>query len=106
MTYSFKKDFTRRIKSVAYSMLTNDEIEQLLNYLWIFKTQDCSAHYEVNQYISNNDLWEDFSELRSLNDHGYRKRIRGIAPHFYAIACGAMNMAKGDGQPLEDYERY
>ena len=106
MTYSFKKDFTRRIKSVAYSMLTNDEIEQLLNYLWIFKTQDCSAHYEVNQYISNNDLWEDFSELRSLNDHGYRKRIKGITPDFYAIACGAMNMAKGDGQPLEDYERY
>lgn len=106
MTYSFKKDFTRRIKSVAFSILTNEEIDQLLNYLWIFRTKGFRAHWQVNKYISKNDLWDDFDALRSFNDHGYRNRVKGITPEFFAIACGAMNMATGDGQPLEDYERY
>ena len=106
MTYSFEKVFKERIKKAAFSALTTDQINQLLEYLWIFKSNDYSKHWEVNNHITENDQWDDFKSIRSLNDHGYKFKIRGIIPKYYAIACSVLDMSKGDGARLEDYERY
>jgi hypothetical protein len=72
----------------------------------IYKSQSCTEHWEVNSYISKNELWDDFSELRSLNDHGHRKKIKGITPYYFALFCRVLEIDADDGAPLLDYEKY
>lgn len=106
MTQQFRNEYTKKINDAAFSELSQKEVEQLLTYLWIFISEDLDEHWEVNEYITNNDIWDDFSELRSLNDHGYKNRVKGITPKYFAIACTVLDVDADDGAPLEDYKKY
>lgn len=46
---------------------------ELANYIAIFHKIGAEEHYEVNEYISLNGLWDEFKEIRSLNNHGRGK---------------------------------
>lgn len=106
MTRRFIKKYEKIIRDVAYTDLSKKEIKQLLKYLWIYLIEEYEEHWEVNQHITDEEMWDEFEELRSLNDHGYRNKIRGIAPRYFAIVCSALEITAGDGEPLIDYERY
>jgi len=86
--------------------LSSSELEQIEEYVHIYKSNSFKEHYEVNNYISKHKLWGGFSDLRSLNDHGSHKRIPGILPKFYSVVCQILAITGADGAPLENAERY
>jgi len=82
------------------------ESSQIKEYIEIYKEQSFEEHYEVNNFISNHNMWNRFSEIRSLNDHGKHKNIPGILPKFYAIVCEMLQIEGADGAPLEKSQKY
>lgn len=106
MKKKFKEKYTEKIIANSFSELKKNEIKQLLKYLWIYKSNNCTEHYEVNNIITEEGLWEEFTEIRSLNNHGYSRKILGIAPKYFAIICGVLDIDGSDGNPLEDWKKY
>jgi hypothetical protein len=106
MTHSFREEFRPKIERASFQDLSINQIEQLLKYLWIYRTEYCSEHWEVNEHITENNLWGDFLELRSLNNHGYTSRIKGITPKFFAIVCKVLSVGSGNGAHLKGYQKY
>ena len=86
--------------------LTNKEWEQVKEYVLIFKKNSLKKHHEVNNYITNNNLWDDFSELRSMNDHGSNKVVHGITEKHFKLICEILNITGDNGAPLIKAERY
>lgn len=83
-----------------------DEEKEINEYVNIFLKNGFSEHYEVNNYISQNNLWSKFKKIRSLNDHGVYKGIKGIQPKYYAIVCKRLSLTSGGGRPLDDVHIY
>ena len=106
MKKKFKQKYKEKIIDASFSSLSNKEIKQLLKYLWIYKSYHCTEHYEVNEIITEEDIWDEFKKIRSLNDHGHRRKILGIAPKYFAIICEVLEIEDAGGNPLEDWERY
>lgn len=80
---------------------------ELANYIAIFHKIGAEEHHEVNEYISLNGLWDEFREIRSLNNHGRGKeKIRGIYPKYYREVCQRLKLKRGSGSPLQDSNRY
>jgi hypothetical protein len=106
MKKKFKQKYKEKIIEASFADLSNKEIKQLLKYLWIYKNNHCTEHYEVNEIITKEDRWDDFTMIRSLNDHGYRHKVLGIEPKYFAIICKVLKIEGADGNPLEDWEKY
>jgi len=100
--YATRKD----IWNAALCHLSADETNQLAEYLWIFTENDMSEHWEVNRYISDNGLWDNFTDIRSKNTHRNGHSTPGIAPKYFAIVCKVLEIDSGGGTALEEYERY
>jgi len=81
------------------------ELKQVKAYVDIFKNNSFQEHYEVNNYISRHNLWNDFSEIRSMNTHGVNC-IKGILPKFFAIVCKILEITGDNGEPLDKSEPY
>ncbi|PLC53578.1 hypothetical protein CR155_12180 [Pollutimonas nitritireducens] len=56
------------------------ELEQFVQYVGISQEGSFTELKHVNNYISENGLWEKFPDIRSLNDHGDYTNIPGILP--------------------------
>lgn len=93
-------------QTISSYNLTSKEESQVLEYIKIYKNESFEKHWETNNYITNNNLWDSFSEIRSLNDHGDHKRIPGILPKFYRIVCEILNIGSSNGAPLDKSEKY
>ena len=81
--------------------LSKKELSQVIEYVSIFKKYSFKKHYEVNNYISKHNLWDNFSTMRSLNDHGTNKNIPGIMPKFFSVICRILEISGGNGAPLD-----
>jgi hypothetical protein len=92
--------------SINGERLTDVELYEISEYIRIFRENSLSRHYEVNQYISENCLWDNFSTIRSLNDHGKFKEIKGIQPKYFEIICAILGISGEDGLPLDSYKKY
>ena len=86
--------------------LTNEEIHQLANYIWLFFKYKYQEHWEVNEYISNEGIWDEFDKLRSLNDHGEKIGVEGIEPRFFAIVCKVLSIEADNGNPITGWIKY
>lgn len=93
-------------QTISSYNLTSKEESQVLEYIKIYKNESFEKHWQANNYITNNNLWDSFSEIRSLNDHGDHKRIPGILPKFYGIVCQLLNIGGSNGAPLDKSEKY
>lgn len=83
------------------------EVKELKEYMKIFKEHNLKKHYEVNNFISNNDLWDKFKNIRALNDHGVHKDVPGILPKFFYIVCKELNInCDGGGTSLDKSRHY
>ena len=87
-------------------ILSPKEIEEIQWYIDIYQTEGLNAHFEVNEYITRNDLWSQFTTIRSLNDHGEFKKIQGIQPKYFNIICHMLNISGENGRPLQAYQVY
>lgn len=90
---------------------TPDELIEVYAYIAISvqigdRTGPGSLQGDVNQYITENGLWDRFLNMRSMNLHNpKRPRIRGIKPQFFA-RVSAMGVGHGSGHPLTHHEPY
>jgi hypothetical protein len=104
------KDYTKKMISKiinsSYSKLSKTEVLQLSKYLCIYEENGFIEHWQVNKYISNNNLWNQFNELRSINSHGNYKKVKGITPKHFAIVCKVLSIKGDDGEPLIGWEKY
>ena len=91
---------------VREGLLSSEETNEINEYLKIFRDNSFSKHFEVNQYISDNKIWERFTTIRSLNDHGSYKEIPGIQPKYFEIVCQLLSVDGEGGLPLEAYRKY
>ena len=90
----------------AENLLNHEEREEIQRYIEIYKTEGCNAHFQVNEYITKNNLWHNFKKIRSLNDHGEFKSIPGIQPKYFEIVCNLLKISGENGRPLDAYFTY
>lgn len=82
---------------------TEDELNRYIN---IYEEMGFSEHYEVNAYISTNNIWDDFSNIRSFNYHGSYEKIQGILPQYFAEVCKRLSIKGAGGVPLSKAVSY
>ncbi|OGA95162.1 MAG: hypothetical protein A3E79_16070 [Burkholderiales bacterium RIFCSPHIGHO2_12_FULL_61_11] len=86
--------------------LTALETEEISDYIKLYQDNSFSRHFEVNQYISDNNFWGRFPTIRSLNDHGNYKEIHGIQPKYFEVVCRLLAISGEGGLPLDAYKKY
>ena len=86
--------------------LSHQETEEVNAYVKIYRDNGFTMHFQVNEYISGNNLWAKFPNIRSLNDHGEFTEIPGIQPKYFEIACQLPGITGGDGRPLDAFRKY
>jgi len=82
------------------------ESEEINEYVKIYRTNKLTKHFEVNDYISINNLWDKFPTIRSLNDHGKHKELKGIQPKYFEAICQILNIFGEKGVHLDAYKPY
>lgn len=65
--------------------LSDETWSQVIKYISIYWKQSCNTHYEINKYITKNDIWDEFKEIRSINNHGSNKVFEGITPKYFKL---------------------
>jgi len=86
--------------------LTPKEIVQVIRYIAIFKRNNFNEHWQVNEFISNRNAWDQFDELRSNNRHANDFVAKGIYPKYFAIVCEILDIGGDGGSHLVDSHRY
>ena len=86
--------------------LVSSETKEINAYIDIFKSNGFVEHHEVNQFISDNNKWDDFPTIRSLNNHGESKNIKGILPKYFQIICNLLKISNFNGHPLDKSTHY
>ena len=80
--------------------------QQVKEYVSIYRDNSFTKHHEVNNYITNNGLWGRFTEMRSMNDHGNDKVVKGITRMYFRLICELLKITGEDGDPLINAEKY
>ena len=86
--------------------LTALEADEINYYIKLYRVNSFTKHFEVNQYIFENNLWGRFPTIRSLNDHGKYKEIHGIQPKYFEVICGLLGISGEGGLPLNAFKKY
>lgn len=86
--------------------LSRAEMVQIKNYMVIYSEHNFKTQNAANNYITENKRWDEFPDIRSLNDHGSYTNIPGIFPKFYRITCEILKITKGNGAPLTKATKY
>jgi hypothetical protein len=94
------------VSPVRGQKLTHQETAEISAYVRIFRENEFRVHSQVNNYITDNDLWSAFPTIRSLNDHGRFTEVPGIQPKYFEVACELTGISSGDGLPLDAFRKY
>jgi len=86
--------------------ITLDEKKEVIAFVDIFLKGEFKEHWEVNNWISENALWDKFSNIRSINDHENAKGLHGIQPKFFAIVCQLLEFSHFEGSKLISSKKY
>jgi hypothetical protein len=86
--------------------LSSQEVKEIEAYIKIYRDYGCIKHHEVNEIITQQEIWDNFTTIRSLNDHGESTGIKGIQPDYYGIVCSILKISGEDGSPLDGYTKY
>lgn len=102
----YTKDNTPTNSKPSFDTLTSNESKEVNDYISIFKSNNLTEHFQVNKYITENGLWNNFETIRSINNHGLNKEIPGIQPKYFNIICSLLNIQGGTGSTLVGYKKY
>lgn len=102
--YSSKKDVSESV--IRGKPLSSNETKEINEYIKIFRDHACTKHHEVNEIIAQKGEWDSFKTIRSLNDHGKHKEIKGIQPLYFEIVCNILKISGERGLPLDDFQKY
>ena len=86
--------------------MSKAEVDEITAYIDIFYQNNFKEHYQVNELISQNDAWDMFPTIRSLNDHGEYKEIEGIQPKYFEVICNILKLSEFHGRPLDSFKAY
>lgn len=81
------------------------EAYEIMHYIEMFMKNNFGKQEELNNYLSYNNLWDSFRLIRSINEHGPNKKVKGIWPAYYAITSRILKL-HGSGDPLTSSQRY
>lgn len=81
--------------------LPREVVDEITHYISIYRTQKFSKHYEINNWITQNDLWEQFRNIRSLNHHVGGVVVKGIRETYFKITCRLLAISDEGGSRLE-----
>ena len=98
-----KFDYTNLI---AKYKLTSNEVQQIRSYMNIYCEHNFKYQKDAKRFITNENRWDEFPDIRSLNEHGSYKDVPGILPKFYRITCEILDITKGNGAPLTKATKY
>lgn len=90
----------------GFNALTASESKEINDFINIFKLNNLTEHFQVNKYITENELWDEFKTIRSINNHGLNKEVPGIQPKYFNIICELLKIQGGNGSPLANYKKY
>lgn len=79
---------------------------ELIIYSALYKSSGCTQHWEVNQIITNDQMQKEFKEIRSINNHGDNKIVKGIKPVYFKTVCAMLKITADSGSPLIDFKSY
>ena len=102
--FSSKKQVSESV--IRGKPLSTNEVNEINEYIRIFREYGCTKHYEVNEIITKSGKWDSFKTIRSLNDHGEYKEIEGIQPQYFEIVCNILEISGEKGLPLDSYKKY
>ncbi|WP_449102720.1 hypothetical protein [Pseudomonas extremaustralis] len=97
-------EFERQLK-LEYEV-SDKAWDQVIKYVSIFRASSFNKHHQVNEHITKNGLWDDFREIRSMNNHGANKTVHGITPKYFKLVCNILEITGGGGDPLIKSEKY
>lgn len=86
--------------------LSNNEVQQIKDYIRVYNEHGFNSQKDANNFITNENYWDKFPDIRSLNLHGTYKDVPGILPKFYRITCEILNITRGNGAPLKKATKY
>ncbi|MFK5912757.1 MAG: hypothetical protein QM484_00155 [Woeseiaceae bacterium] len=86
--------------------LSKDEMVQIKNYMAIYSEYNFKTQKAANNYITESNRWDEFPDIRSLNDHDSYTNIPGIFPKFYRITCEIVKITRGNGAQLIKATKY
>lgn len=86
--------------------LNASETEEINLFISIFRRNGYENHTQVNNYITDNEMWSNFPTIRSLNDHCEHKNIPGILPRYFEILCSLLPINGEKGKPLTNATHY
>ncbi|EKR4921503.1 hypothetical protein GVH93_20410 [Escherichia coli] len=81
--------------------LPREVVDEITHYMSIYHTQKFSKHYEINNWITQNDLWERFRNIRSINHHVGGVVVKGIRETYFKITCRLLAISDEGGSRLE-----
>ena len=102
--YSSNNEISKTV--IRGKPLTSDESIEINEYIKIYRENGFTKHHEVNEFIAVNNIWDKFTTIRSLNDHGKYKDIEGIQPKYFEIICNILRISGEKGLPLDAYTTY
>ncbi|MCW8093215.1 hypothetical protein [Alteromonas sp. ASW11-130] len=79
---------------------------EIISYVALMKRLGIRDQGKCNEYITRADLWDEYSNIRAMNDHGYGRELEGITRSAYALVCKLINLQNGFGAPLLHSRKY
>jgi len=86
--------------------LSSTETEEISQYIKIYRENRFKSHTQINNYITENDMWDEFPTIRSLNDHCEYENIPGILQKYFGIVSSILKINGDNGKPLTKATHY
>lgn len=86
--------------------LSFDERYEICEWVKLYYKLGNPDHYEVNNYITNQKLWDSYMSIRSYNDHGHHKNILGITPRIFKAISEILGIKNCKGHHLTGSRQY
>ncbi|WP_116109388.1 hypothetical protein [Lewinella sp. IMCC34191] len=102
---SFKEEYRLKINYCS-NFLSENQVEELVQYIYIIVYFNLKDHWVANVIIDMNDDWDSYKHIRSKNSHGPRKTVNGIIPTCFHVLHKLLNLNRGGGENLTAFSQY
>jgi len=95
---------TNLLKNI--SGISESILNEILIYIDIYYSNNFKELYEVNDYISHNNIWYKFINIKSYNKYSNSNGYRvGASPEYYPIISKLINIENKATSRLEDSKK-
>lgn len=95
-----------QIRSRYADGYSDDAWGEIISYVALMNRLGIRDQGKCNEYITRAGLWDEYPNIRAMNDHGYGREIEGITRSAYSLVCKLINLKNGFGAPLLQSRKY